>query len=343
MPATGRQDCRFSSRLRGTIGSSWTFFSNYATSCSKRARMQEPHFLTMALAFLPVLYASCFVHELGHAVAEKSTVAVTSFRNRLGHMRPFCVIPIAGTRVFFCLERPRVGLTFAFPRGSIPDEGRTAAYLTGGIVANVGLVNPGRVSRHGYPGDSPIWLTVASVNAVLAVSSMVPFHIKAGHHGVAVGWSLDPPDSTFRCGRRAVSPGTIPTCSGVARPLDRDRRRPHPPPQLAHRVPSWSELEDFERAAGCLAEADGLPRPRAYNPRTRCVAEAGAMPPPPRVPRGSTRRRWTWRNSGRQFQAERNELGLRLRCPSAKPGCAFTRRCRRCWPLIWWPSNAIPS
>ena len=81
--------------------------------------MQEPHFLTMALAFLPVLYASCFVHEVGHAVAGKSTGFVTSFG--MGHMRPFCVIPIAGTRVFFCLERPRVGPSPSHSRrGSIP-------------------------------------------------------------------------------------------------------------------------------------------------------------------------------------------------------------------------------
>src|SRR4051812_10720270 len=142
-------------------------------------RMQEPHFLTMVLAFLPVLYASCFVHELGHAVAGKSTGwVVTSFG--MGHRRPFCVIPIAGTRVFFCLERPRVGITFAFPARLYPSRGQTIAYLAGGVVANGGLATLALALALWLPQGLSLWLAVAFLNAVLAVSNMVPFHVKAG-------------------------------------------------------------------------------------------------------------------------------------------------------------------
>jgi hypothetical protein len=62
--------------------------------------MIAPDPLCLALLFLPVLYVSILLHEVGHAVAGWGTgFVVTSLG--LGTGRTWCVIPLRGALVFF--------------------------------------------------------------------------------------------------------------------------------------------------------------------------------------------------------------------------------------------------
>jgi hypothetical protein len=91
--------------------------------------------IEISVAFLPVLYVSIFVHELGHAVAGKlSGFIVTAFG--MGLVRPILVLKAGGTRVFLCLVRPLQGLTVWLYPALYPPKGRLILTLTGGSIAN---------------------------------------------------------------------------------------------------------------------------------------------------------------------------------------------------------------
>jgi membrane-associated protease RseP (regulator of RpoE activity) len=135
--------------------------------------------LGLVLAFLPVLYGSAFLHELGHALMGRATgFVVTSFG--LGTRRPWCVIPVGGAQVFFCPIRPFQGITFAFASQFNPSRGRLALYLAGGILAHGLLAVLALAMLAWLPWGGCVWLAATVVNGAMAMANLMTFKIKVG-------------------------------------------------------------------------------------------------------------------------------------------------------------------
>src|SRR5262245_56136385 len=95
-----------------------------------------PKLLLLAVVLYPILLASVFIHELGHAVmAWLNGFTVQSFGIGLG--RPFWVFNLRGTRVYFGLRRLTSGLTFSQSRQVFTSRWRLASVFAGGVLANL--------------------------------------------------------------------------------------------------------------------------------------------------------------------------------------------------------------
>jgi hypothetical protein len=92
--------------------------------------------LLFAVVLYPVLIASVFVHELGHAViAWLNGFTVHSFG--IGLARPFWVLNLRGTHIYCGLRRLTSGLTFSLPCRVFPSRWRLASVYAGGVLANL--------------------------------------------------------------------------------------------------------------------------------------------------------------------------------------------------------------
>ena len=92
--------------------------------------------LLLAVVLYPILIATVFIHELGHAVmAWLNGFTVHSFGIGLG--RPFWVLNLRGARVYFGLRRLTSGLTFWHSRRVFPSRWRLASVIAGGVLTNL--------------------------------------------------------------------------------------------------------------------------------------------------------------------------------------------------------------
>src|SRR5438270_4422363 len=121
-----------SSRLTAVLA-----FCNKAPSIRAAGTIRlMPDLLLLAILVYPILVASVFVHELGHAILARLVgFAVHSFG--VGLARPFWVFSLRGTRVFFGLRHITKGLTFSQPSQVLPPRWRLASYYAGGSLANL--------------------------------------------------------------------------------------------------------------------------------------------------------------------------------------------------------------
>jgi hypothetical protein len=227
--------------------------------------------LGTALALVPVLYISCFLHEVGHAVMGRvAGFAVTSFG--LGTKRPLVVIPLAGLRVFFCPFHPFQGFTFSFPRQLFPSNWRMALFLSGGILAHVALTLAALALAASMSWGGSVWLVGAGVNSTLAICNLVPLSFKAGKATLRSDGALIL--QTLRSGTIANPAPLLIQNVAFLRPLweavgDRLIVRAN----LLSAAVSWIELEDLERAEASLIEADSLSVPEPTLPSLRVFRE----------------------------------------------------------------------
>jgi hypothetical protein len=230
--------------------------------------------LAMAMALLPVLYVSVFLHELGHALAGRAVrFAITSFG--LGTQRPFLVVPVGGTRIFFALVRPLQGITFSFPRSLFPSRGQMALFLSGGILSHLVLTIAATALAASLSWGGSLWLVFAGVNAILGLSNLVPVTFKAGkailRSDGALIWQ------TLRWGAIATpAPVSIQNLA-FWRPLwtaigDHLALQVN----LLSAAVSWVDLEDIERAEASLQEADALAGPQPTLPSLRVFRDLAA-------------------------------------------------------------------
>jgi tetratricopeptide (TPR) repeat protein len=135
--------------------------------------------LFVALAFVPVFYLSIFGHELGHALMGwRNGFVITSFGMGLG--KPFWVQSWRGARVYLGRKNPLQGITFFFVQQIFPSRSQLVAVLAGGILANLLLVLLALGLWLLLPHGTEVLLLVAVVNAVMAVTNLIPFSFKAG-------------------------------------------------------------------------------------------------------------------------------------------------------------------
>jgi tetratricopeptide (TPR) repeat protein len=135
--------------------------------------------LFVALAFAPVFYLSIFGHELGHAVMGwRNGFVITSFGMGLG--KPFWVRSWRGARVYLGRKNPLQGITFFFVQQIYPSRRQLVAVLAGGILANLLLVLLALGLWWLLPYATEVLLLMAGVNAVMAVTNLIPFSFKAG-------------------------------------------------------------------------------------------------------------------------------------------------------------------
>jgi hypothetical protein len=213
--------------------------------------------ITMALAILPVLYLSAFCHEVGHALAGRAAgFVITSFG--MGTRRPFLVVPVAGTRIYFCLIRPLQGVTFPFPQSLFPTRARMALFLSGGILSHFVLTLVALALAASLPWGGNLWLVAVAVNAIMGISNLVPYTFKVGKATLRSDGAMIL--QTLRWGAIATPAPVVIQNLACWRPLwtatgDHLGLRAN----LLSAAASWIELDDIERAEGLLQEADSLP------------------------------------------------------------------------------------
>jgi tetratricopeptide (TPR) repeat protein len=134
---------------------------------------------TSLLIGLPVLHASVFCHELGHAAIGTAVgFEINSFG--LGTARARSVIAPRGIRIYFGLVRPFQGLTFAYIPQIFPSRARLVWFAAGGILFNAMLAILSIVLWCWLPWGSPVWLDVAAINGLLGGVSLIPIRFRIG-------------------------------------------------------------------------------------------------------------------------------------------------------------------
>ena len=224
--------------------------------------MPEPYLFCLLL--LVAVYLSVIVHEVGHALAGRAMgFVVTSLG--LGTARPFLVLPISRARFYFGLSQPFQGITFAFlPRH---DTGwrRLAAYVAGGLVANlVGAALALDLALRLPAGQLAIFGKIfAAVNALMGAYNLIPFDMKVGRAPLhSDGKTLL---EILRTGSLTTSPpDVIQTATGFG-PLWRSigDRRMHRLYTLSA-ASSWLELGAKAKAEALVAEAVAIDGPDPY-------------------------------------------------------------------------------
>jgi hypothetical protein len=210
---------------------------------------------------LAAWYLTVWVHELGHVIAGRTAgIAVHSAGTGTGGW--VACARVGGVRLYAATRNPFQGITFA-EQGLIPHRGRVAVLYAGGIVANtvVAAVTFAAVG----PVPPPNWWASAwlfgVLNAVAAISSLVPFSFRVGSATLRTDAALILvlltgrfPDPSFSDGPNAVR---------VFGPLWRSvGDRQTPATFLALSARNWAEMRNPERAADLLAEAErSLDRP----------------------------------------------------------------------------------
>ncbi|MDB5352107.1 MAG: hypothetical protein JWN86_3354 [Planctomycetota bacterium] len=206
------------------------------------------------LACLPALPVAVFMHELGHVLAGRASgFVVTSFG--LGIGRPLFVIPVGGMRVYACLVRPLQGITFAFLPQLHPTRLQLVAFTAGGILANAVAAAFSLACSWMLPWGSPFWIAFAAINAILAVSSLIPYHYSAGQAPLRTDGALIL--QALRSGTLSTSaPRTIQTASSLrglwASIGDTLILRVY----LLSAASAWVELGDLGRAEALFRDAE---------------------------------------------------------------------------------------
>jgi Peptidase family M50 len=217
----------------------------------------EPIWLVILL--MPVLYFSIFVHELGHAVLGRLTgYVVTSFG--IGFAKPLFVLPVGGIRVFFCRWRSTGGLTLAFHPQILPSRWKTIGFISGGFLANLGLMILAIGLVRTLSWGQQLWIVLGLVNGLFAFGTMIPYRSKIGNatlgsDGAQIFDVLHRgapyvPSALIVQGIESIQGLTTSIGDLVYARLN-----------LLAGAEAWIELEDFERADLVLEQARKLPDP----------------------------------------------------------------------------------
>jgi hypothetical protein len=205
------------------------------------------------LSFLAIVYASVFVHELGHALMGRvAGFLVTSFGS--GTSRPVCVVRIKGIRIYACLIRPFQGLTWAFQTPLHPSKRQTIAFAAGGILANslTALIS---LTIWWFWPAAPFELGLMTyINGAFALMNLIPYQARIGTATAQTDGML-----ILKALRSQTTATQAPTTIQIARFFrglfnatgDTIMSRVF----LLMAADAWSDLEDPEMADAALAEA----------------------------------------------------------------------------------------
>jgi tetratricopeptide (TPR) repeat protein len=213
--------------------------------------------LIVLALLIPVFYLSIFAHELGHALMGRAVgFVVTSFG--VGTGRPFWTLTVRGVRIFFCHSNPLAGFTFWLIPCFSPARYRLVPFFAGGLLANGLLAATAIFLWKLLPRGELLWAWLSSVNAILLVSSLIPYRQKVGKATVqSDGWLIL---SALRSNSLNPSAPLVIQMTRAFRGLweaigDVRSLRAY----LAASAASWAELGDPEQATASLAEARSLP------------------------------------------------------------------------------------
>lgn len=138
--------------------------------------------LLLLLAAVPILYASVWIHEIGHVLLGRAAgLVVTSFG--LGTGRPLLATRHGFPRAFLCRSHPLQGLTFWFAPHLFPTSAQQAWTLAGGALANAvvaavflalaALLDEEAAARS-------LLLLAAGANSALCLVNLVPMRARVG-------------------------------------------------------------------------------------------------------------------------------------------------------------------
>jgi tetratricopeptide (TPR) repeat protein len=213
--------------------------------------------LIVAALYLPVMYVSIFVHELGHALMGRAVgFVVNSFG--IGTGRPFLTFSVSGVRVFFCRSRPLQGLTFCWIPQLSPPRRKQVAFLAAGVLANGLLAVAAFFLWKSRVWGEPLWACLALVNGIFAIINLIPIERKVGNAILRSDGRL----ILLTLRMRSISM-PAPVLIQFVRALrglwesigdERSLRA-----NLAASAASWADLGDSERAIALLTESQTLP------------------------------------------------------------------------------------
>src|SRR5262249_35593140 len=119
-------------------------------------------------------------HELGHVLVARAVgLLVNSFG--LGTARPFLTLSVCGVRFFLCRSRPLQGLTFCFVPELSPPRRKLVPFFAAGLLANGLLALVAFILWKSVSWGQPLWGLVALVNALFAVTNLIPFERRVGN------------------------------------------------------------------------------------------------------------------------------------------------------------------
>jgi hypothetical protein len=215
--------------------------------------------LLVVLALIPpIVYVSCFVHEIGHAVVGRAVGFVTTSFG-MGLARFWCVIKCRGVVIYFGATHPLQGLTFVVMPNLSPSRWQMAAFTAGGILANAGLALLALAMSSLGPRGNLVWLTIAAVNGVLAVICLVPFRFKVGKAPLRTDGALILQALTTAT-LRAPAPTTIQSVRSLRSLWESVGDNICLRLNLLSAAMAWAELEDFQNAEQILVDLESLPK-----------------------------------------------------------------------------------
>ncbi len=216
----------------------------------------EPLVLLVLLPF--VLYVSIFIHELGHAVLGHAVgFVVTSLG--IGTGRSFLTLAVGGKRIYFCHSNPLQGLTFCFFPQTSPSIRKMVPFLAGGIIAN-GLLALGAIALwRFFPSGSVIWLSIAALNGILALSSIIPIGMLVGNAELRSDGMLIMQAIRGRM-FEVPHPVVIQSVAALRGLWESIGDHLILGANLQGAAICWAELGDSERAQSVYAELESLPR-----------------------------------------------------------------------------------
>jgi hypothetical protein len=212
--------------------------------------------LIMLCLWLPISYVSAFAHEVGHAVMGHAVgFLVSSFG--LGMAHPFAIYFRGRTRIYFCRTNPLQGIAFCHPPVLFPPRKMMVPFLAGGIIANSLLAVGSLALWRWLQWGGSVWLTGASVNALLAIANVVPYQFRVGKATLRTDGNQILQVLRDRVISRPA-PAIIQTLSSLrslwASVGDHATLRAY----IVGAAWAYSEIEDFERGEALLVELDSL-------------------------------------------------------------------------------------
>jgi tetratricopeptide (TPR) repeat protein len=234
---------------------------------------------TTVLTAIAIVYASVFVHELGHVLMGLVCgFEVTSFGSGFGP--PLIVGKIGQVRVYLGWKNPCQGVTWIEYAQIFPSRWAVVGMLAGGVVANLLIAMSAWLLQWKLPWCPAGWIIVLVVNLFFAVGSLVPM---AGRLG-KVTFCTDGLQilQTMRNGQPDSSTATViqtlHSLAGFFRALG-DIRLQHR--YLLGAASSWLRLGDVDHAASLCRQAESLPLDnwpfsRAFGACIRGFVECGA-------------------------------------------------------------------